>query len=58
LARVFAPFFTTKDRGLGTGLGLYIVRTIVKKYGGIIEPISEPGSGTTFRVQFPLATAG
>jgi two-component system NtrC family sensor kinase len=39
-------------------LGLYIVRTIVKKYGGIIEPISEPGSGTTFRVQFPLATAG
>jgi len=58
LARIFAPFFTTKERGVGTGLGLYIVRTIVSKYGGMIEPISQTGSGTTFRVQFPIAGAG
>jgi signal transduction histidine kinase len=57
LARVFAPFFTTKERGSGTGLGLYIVHTIVKKYGGMIEPVSQAGNGTTFRIQFPLAKA-
>jgi two-component system NtrC family sensor kinase len=57
LAKVFAPFFTTKERGSGTGLGLYIVRTIVNKYGGTIEPVSQPGNGTTFRIQFPLSSA-
>ena len=57
LARVFAPFFTTKERGSGTGLGLYIVRTIVNKYGGTIEPVSQSGNGTTFRIQFPLSSA-
>jgi signal transduction histidine kinase len=57
LARVFAPFFTTKERSAGTGLGLYIVHTIISKYGGTIEPVSQPGSGTTFRIQFPLPRA-
>ena len=57
LARVFAPFFTTKERGSGTGLGLYIVRTIISKYGGTIEPVSQPGNGTTFHIQFPLTGA-
>jgi signal transduction histidine kinase len=57
LAKIFAPFFTTKERGKGTGLGLYVVQTLVKKYGGSIEPISQPGNGTTFRIQFPLAHA-
>lgn len=57
LARVFAPFFTTKERGAGTGLGLYIVRTIIKKYGGTIKPVSQPGNGTTFHIQFPLSNA-
>jgi signal transduction histidine kinase len=56
LAKIFAPFFTTKARGRGTGLGLYIVHTIIKKYGGMIEPVSQPGNGTTFRIQFPLST--
>lgn len=56
LAKVFAPFFTTKERGSGTGLGLYIVRTIISKYGGTIEPVSQPGNGTRFHIQFPLSS--
>jgi signal transduction histidine kinase len=54
LSRIFAPFFTTKERGQGSGLGLYIVQTLVKKYGGTIEAVSEPGDGTTFLIRFPL----
>lgn len=57
LAKVFAPFFTTKERGKGTGLGLYVVQTLVKKYGGTIKPVSQPGNGTTFHIQFPLSNA-
>jgi signal transduction histidine kinase len=53
--KIFDPFYTTKDPGKGTGLGLYIVYKIVTKYGGQIRVDSEVGQGTTFTVAFPLS---
>jgi len=52
--KIFAPFYTTKARGVG--LGLSIVSNIVKKHGGIIELNSEEGQGTTFIIKLPLKT--
>jgi signal transduction histidine kinase len=52
LAKVFTPFFSTKERG--TGLGLAIVHKIVEAHRGRIDVESEPGRGTTVRVVFPV----
>ncbi|NTU60289.1 MAG: response regulator [Deltaproteobacteria bacterium] len=54
--RLFTPFFTTKPRGQGTGLGLYIVKQIIEDLGGKIEVRSELGSGTTFGITLPTVT--
>lgn len=56
LDRIFDPFYTTKPPGKGTGLGLHTVKSIVQKYHGQLFVESEIGKGTTFRIEFPMAT--
>lgn len=53
LKKIFDPFFSTKDVGHGSGLGLYIVHDIVERHGGRIDVQSQPGQGTTFTIWLP-----
>jgi two-component system NtrC family sensor kinase len=51
--RLFTPFFSTKPRSQGTGLGLYVVKQILDDLNGRIEVESAVGQGTTFRILLP-----
>jgi two-component system NtrC family sensor kinase len=55
LDRIFTPFFTTKDPGEGTGLGLFITKKLMESLGGAINVESTVGEGTIFSLTLPVA---
>jgi signal transduction histidine kinase len=54
---IFNPFFTTKDPGQGTGLGLSVVHSVIKRYQGSIAVHSDVNQGTTFLIELPCPCA-
>jgi CheY-like chemotaxis protein len=57
MERMFEPFFSTKEVGKGSGMGLATVHGIVHEHGGHVVVESKPGRGATFRVLFPVLRA-
>ena len=56
-SKLFTPFFTTKEAGKGTGLGLFVSQSILRKHGGSIAVCSRPRQGACFTVAFPMRQA-
>jgi len=54
MEQIFEPYFTTKEKDVGTGMGLAMVHGIVKSNGGAVKVFSETGKGSTFEVLFPV----
>jgi signal transduction histidine kinase len=57
LGRIFDPFFTTRPVGQGSGLGLSLAYSIVRRHGGRIEVTSTPGQGSRFSIWLPIVAA-
>ncbi len=54
LGKIFEPYFTTKDSGQGTGIGLAVAHGIIKNHGGVVTAASQVGEGSTFSVYLPI----
>ena len=57
-AHIFEPFYTTKGEGHGTGLGLVVVRQVIREHRGEVQVTSDPGKGTRFRITVPVNHVG
>ena len=53
-SKIFNPFYTTKKKGEGTGLGLSVIKEIIDKHNGLIKFKSKVDQGTTFEIYLPL----
>ncbi|MBP1727574.1 MAG: hypothetical protein H6Q51_2872, partial [Deltaproteobacteria bacterium] len=56
LTKIFDPFFSTKEVGFGTGLGLSVAHGIVERHGGTLTVKSKVGEGSVFTIRLPLAS--